>query len=227
MFIAIEGPDGSGKSTLAQEMTDRLLKEYPGQVKHFREPGDTALGEEVRRITKSTDIDISNPEMLLLFLAARMNLYRLEVAPALQQGKTVILDRCGISTVIYQAMSTSQTLEPKEWIHYRALQEKVNAIAQPDWCLNLAVDADVLQKRLEQRRIQSGDSVDRFEESLEFSEKIRQRYAEFVTIPAGRRSMAAVFGNQAKVIQNIHIKEQPVEEIAAHALSLVGFGIGE
>ncbi|MDD3277034.1 MAG: dTMP kinase, partial [Kiritimatiellales bacterium] len=48
-FITLEGPEGSGKSTQAK-MIIRRLAERGIEAITTREPGGTALGEEIRNI---------------------------------------------------------------------------------------------------------------------------------------------------------------------------------
>ena len=102
-FITFEGGEGSGKSTQIKQAS-KHLKEKGFQVEVYREPGSTDVGEAIRNV-------LLNPKLksmvwqteLLLFLAARAQLVREKIMPALQKGKTVLVDRFEDSTIAYQA----------------------------------------------------------------------------------------------------------------------------
>ncbi|HSZ54831.1 MAG TPA: dTMP kinase, partial [Tepidisphaeraceae bacterium] len=68
-----------------------------------RDPGTTRLGEQIRAIL----LDPAHTEMsmrteMLLYMAARAQMMREVIAPALDAGKTVISDRFVSSTLAYQ-----------------------------------------------------------------------------------------------------------------------------
>lgn len=102
-FIVFDGGEGCGKSTQAH-----LLKEWLEaaglEVLLVRDPGTTRIGEQIRSI-------LLNPEHhemgmrceMLLYMAARAQMMREIIAPALAAGKVVISDRFISSTLAYQA----------------------------------------------------------------------------------------------------------------------------
>ena len=102
IFITLEGADGCGKSTQAALLADRA--EAAGrEVVRLREPGGTAISEKIRALV----LDPANGEMcpeceLLLFEAARAQLVRQVIEPALARGAVVVCDRFYDSTVAYQ-----------------------------------------------------------------------------------------------------------------------------
>jgi len=101
MFITFEGSEGGGKSTQAQ-----LLKEYLEnkgyKVKLFREPGGTRISEKIRKILLDPNEKITPLAELFLYLAARAQLVKEEIKPALEKGCIVIGDRFIDSTTAYQ-----------------------------------------------------------------------------------------------------------------------------
>ena len=106
-FITIEGGEACGKSTQV-----KLLKEYINSLPNkddfvfVREPGGTALGEEIRKLVLEYNEDKPLPiTELLLFCAARHQVVQEIILPALIEGKTVIADRFYDSTVAYQGMA--------------------------------------------------------------------------------------------------------------------------
>ena len=94
-FVVLEGLDGVGKSTQVALLAAWL--EGTG-VPHLvvREPGGTPLGEAIREVVLSRDLDVGPESELLLMLAARAALVRSVVRPALGAGKLVIADRSKI-----------------------------------------------------------------------------------------------------------------------------------
>lgn len=101
LFITFEGPEGCGKSTQSKLLFDYLKRRY--SCVHTREPGGTALGERVRSILLHSDsVEISDMAELFLFEAARAQIVREVIAPALAQRRLVICDRFSDATVCYQ-----------------------------------------------------------------------------------------------------------------------------
>ena len=94
-LIAFEGGEGSGKSTQAALLADRL-----GAVL-TREPGGTALGEDLRQtVLHGPDIDPRTETLVML--AARAQHMAEVVAPAQNNNRTVVCDRFSHSTLAYQ-----------------------------------------------------------------------------------------------------------------------------
>ena len=101
-FIVFDGNEGCGKSTQAN-----LLKQYlearGTPVLLVRDPGTTAIGEMIRGILLNPD----NTEMamrceMLLYMAARAQMMKELILPALSEGKVVLSDRFVTSTLAYQ-----------------------------------------------------------------------------------------------------------------------------
>jgi dTMP kinase len=102
-FIVLDGPDGCGKSTQAKLLAECLRQEGVECVT-VRDPGGTAIGEQIRNILLNTD----NARMsvcceTLLYMASRAQLYGECIEPALEQQKCVLSDRWISSTYAYQA----------------------------------------------------------------------------------------------------------------------------
>ena len=101
LFISFEGGEGSGKSTQAALLAERL-RETGRRVSHLREPGSTGLGNYLRHWLKSNDRSMTHEAELFLFTAARAELVRRVVKPALRDGEIVVCDRYADSTTAYQ-----------------------------------------------------------------------------------------------------------------------------
>jgi len=103
IFISFEGIEGVGKSTQTALFSD-FLKSRGDAVLLTREPGGTALGEDVRKILKFADYGatLAGETEALLFSSARAQLVREKLVPALAAGTYVVADRFTDSSVAYQ-----------------------------------------------------------------------------------------------------------------------------
>lgn len=106
-FLILDGIDGCGKSTQAKMLYDALGARAadggrPGPV-HLREPGSTALGERLRELLLDGEAEIGPEAEVLLFAAARRQLLRERVTPALSEGRDVVCERFHAATLAYQA----------------------------------------------------------------------------------------------------------------------------
>lgn len=102
-FITFEGGDGAGKSTHIRFLAERL-QERGREVVCLREPGGTKAGEALRAVV----LDPANEGLcaeaeLLIYEAARAQIVREVIEPALERGAVVLCDRFFDSTVAYQA----------------------------------------------------------------------------------------------------------------------------
>ena len=101
-FIVFDGPDGCGKTTQMKRFHEKA--EHAGvKIRRLREPGGTAIGEQVREIllsTKSEGMDVRCE--MLLYMASRAQLVHEEIIPALEAGECVLADRFASSTLAYQ-----------------------------------------------------------------------------------------------------------------------------
>lgn len=100
-LIVFEGAEGVGKTTqirrLGETLTARGIR-FLG----VREPGGTAVGNEIRRIVLDPGSRIGARTEALLFMASRAELVDRDIRPALARGEIVIADRFFLSTYAYQ-----------------------------------------------------------------------------------------------------------------------------
>src|SRR5215831_11841256 len=102
-LITIEGIDGSGKSTQAQALTG-YLRAQGYTVCATREPGGTAVGEQIREILlSSANHDLRPLTELALMYAARAQHLEQVVRPALARDEIVVSDRFNDASFAYQA----------------------------------------------------------------------------------------------------------------------------
>lgn len=126
-FIVLEGVDGAGKSGCIGPL--RAALEAQGQrVLCVREPGGTPLGESLRSILLDPASGaLSAWTEACLFTAARAELVRTVIAPALQRGESVLCDRWWYSTLAYQGHAGGADVAA-----LRALNLAVCGGTQPD-----------------------------------------------------------------------------------------------
>lgn len=101
-LISFEGGEGAGKSTVLARV--RASIESVGiEVLQTREPGGTAIGEAIRTILlDSQHTALAETSELLLMFAARAQLVRELIGPALARGVWVLTDRFTDSSFAYQ-----------------------------------------------------------------------------------------------------------------------------
>lgn len=162
MFITLEGIDGSGKSTQA-----RLLAEALGDdTVLVREPGGTAAAERVRELLADGELELDPMAELLLFCAARADLVRRVIRPALDDGRDVVCDRFADSSAAYQGGGRGLGIELAE-----RLSEAAAEGVRPDLTLLLWIDPERAAERA------GGD--DRFEAAgLAFQLAVASAYEE-------------------------------------------------
>ena len=103
IFVTFEGGDGAGKTTHITFLSS-CLREMGYEVLCLREPGGTEIGESLRQIVLDPEnSDMSDQTELLIYEAARAQIVKEVIIPALARGAVVLLDRFYDSTIAYQA----------------------------------------------------------------------------------------------------------------------------
>jgi dTMP kinase len=172
LFITFEGPEGAGK-TLQAERLVAALRDRGRAVRLIREPGGTALGEQLRAIVLANDsgggapIDARTDAML--FNAARAQLVAEVIDPALAAGEIVVCARFADSTLAYQGYGAGLPLDG-----LRAIAELATGGTTPDLTVLLDVAPEIGLAR------KTGSMRNRFEESfdLEFHRRVRAGFLE-------------------------------------------------
>ena len=101
-FVVFDGPDGCGKTTQLKALITRLETEGI-KVRRLREPGGTAIGEQIRKILLSPENEAMDVRCeMLLYMASRAQLVYEQIKPALAAGECVVSDRFASSTLAYQ-----------------------------------------------------------------------------------------------------------------------------
>ena len=181
-FITFEGGEGCGKSTQVRRLKEALEREGI-EVVLTREPGGTWLSEEIRRLIKDQEEDPPcDRSELLLFLAARAQLVRNVIRPALDAGKWVVSDRFSDSTKAYQGYGRGLSLD---------VIETVNAFAceglRPDLTLLLDVEPETARARMRRRESDTHTAADRIEKAGDgFHARLRRGFAEMAAAEPDR-----------------------------------------
>ena len=155
-------------------MMIRRLGELGIEAMYTREPGGTALGEEIRNILQHNQAGEAPCERaeLLLFEASRNQLVEKVIRPALEKGTWVICDRFMDSTTAYQGYGRGLPVDEVKSIHSFTIND-----VSPDLTLLLDLSIETGFERIAERFLKLGESADRFEqEERAFHERVRQGY---------------------------------------------------
>jgi dTMP kinase len=162
VFLAFEGIDVSGKSTQAR----RVAAHYDALFTF--EPGDTALGQELRRWVLDAATPMNPATEALIMLTDRSHHVHSVIAPALDAGRSVVCDRFYASTLAYQGYGRGVDLGL-----LRAASELAVGSCLPTLTILLDVPVEVVNER------RAHDAKDRFEaEDLAFHQRVRDGYRE-------------------------------------------------
>jgi dTMP kinase len=190
MFVTFEGVDGSGKSTQARLLAERL-REEGREVVLTREPGGTALGEQVRSLLLHGE-QIAPWAEAALFAAARAQLVDEVIRPALARGADVVSDRYLDSSLAYQGLARGLGIERVLELNLLA----TSGILPDRTFLVLVPPADAAARR--------GDEPDRIErEGAGFAEEVDKAY----------REIARVFGQRVQVVDGTRNPEDIARDV--------------
>lgn len=166
-FLVLEGPEGAGKSTLAAALASRALGTGAAVVS-VREPGGTPAAEAARAIVLDHAHGVGPEAELLLMLAARADLVRRIIRPALAAGSLVIADRFDLSTRAYQVAGRGLPAE---------LVASANRLATGGLLPDLTLVLDVTPEAGRARQAVAGKARDRLEaESVDFHARVAAEY---------------------------------------------------
>lgn len=194
-FLVLDGPDGCGKSTQARMLSEWIAARGVDVIT-YRDPGTTIVGEKIREIL----LDPAHEGMgdnveVLLYMAARAQLWKEHIGPDLQHGKCVLMDRWISSTCAYQGFAGGFGAE-------KVLQIATDALERiwPDLTIVLDVDLETAGQRMQRdldRMEQKGDA---------YHAKVREGFLEL-----------AVYHEAVKVVD----ATQPIEQVHSDILKLI------
>ena len=187
LFITFEGTEGCGKSTQIARLAEKL-RSLGRTCRLLREPGGTAIGEEIRHTLKHSPVNHGmTPETELLMMnASRAQLVREVIRPALAAGEIVLCDRFYDSTIAYQGYGRQLDLKMVQAMIDVAVGE-----TRPHLTLLLHVSQTVSEQRQQVRQQQQGAVRDRFEEADR---------SFFARVAAGYEALARSHSERIKVI---------------------------
>jgi dTMP kinase len=174
IFITFEGIDGAGKSSHLDALT-AAFRAQGRAVTVTREPGGTALAEQLRELVLNAPMD-GLTEALLVFAARRDHVCQV-IRPAMARGEVVVCDRFTDSTFAYQGggqgLSLPVLAQLERWVQ-AGTETPDAALLQPD--LTLWFDLPPLEAA---RRLEQARAPDRFEaRGVDFFARVRQAYAD-------------------------------------------------
>ena len=199
-FIVLDGPDGCGKSTQARLLAV-WIESQGVEVVGFRDPGDTAVGEKIREILLDPEhVALCARSEVLLYMAARAQLWQEKLGAALAAGKCVVMDRWVSSTCAYQGYAGGFGIENVVEIGGRCLER-----VWPDVTIVLDVDLATAATRMDRQ-------LDRMEQKGdEYHEEGRAGFLELVRI--------------YDMVVRVDAKE-PVEQVHAEIVRIVSERMG-
>lgn len=168
-LISFEGGEGAGKTLQIKRLRDRLTQSG-FDVVVVREPGGTVISEQIREVVLSSkNIGIAYTTEVLLYQAARAQVYRELVLPSLEAKKVVLMDRTRDSSVVYQGVVRG---------FGKALIDQLNEISTKNTFPDLTFLLDVSVQTGLARRIKAGEMNRLDMENTDFHEKVRSAYLE-------------------------------------------------
>ncbi len=170
MYIVIEGQDGTGKSTQA-ELLKKHFEEQGKQVVMLEEPdGDLPQAHDLHDMILTRGYNLEPLTNVLLFTAARVELWKKIAEPVLKNGGVVISARNYWSTLAYQGYGEGVSRSKIIHITKELLPEKY---VHPDYGFIIVVPDEVRLARQKTR----GKATETFEKKpSEFQQKVNAAY---------------------------------------------------
>lgn len=202
MFITLEGPEGSGKTSQIPALSEYLQRQGYDVIT-TREPGGTPISDQIRGgLINMKNTDLTPRTEILLFLAARAQLVDQLIKPALLEGKVVLCDRYGDSTLAYQGYGHQTDLE---------LLKHLLAFAtgglKPD--LTIFLDIDVERGLMRKKKVDEWNRLDAYE--VAFHQRVRQGYHQLIAEEPER--WVVVDASQPKEVVQQNLRQVILERL--------------
>jgi dTMP kinase len=201
-FVALEGGEGAGKSTQARRLR-AWLQEQGYDVLLTHEPGDTGIGQQLRRIVLDPESGpMSDRTETLLYAADKAEHVDRVVVPALARGAVVITDRYVDSTLAYQAAGRDLDDDDVE-----AIARWATLDLRPHLTVVLDLEPEAGLTRFSDR--------DRIEaESLDFHERVRAMFLRLAEARPERYLVVDARRPADEIEERIRARVQPLLEAA-------------
>lgn len=211
VLVTFEGCEGSGKSTVCARVL-RLIGESGYDCWRGSEPGGTVLGHGWREQILNPTSKLSPVAELFLFLADRAQNFAENIAPKLDAGCVVLLDRHRDSTAAYQGAGRG---------HDMSLIERCNDVTttpmpaeagedllprRPDLTILLDIDPEAGLRRSKRGEYGVADRIEA--EDISFHTKIRESFLR----------LAEQEPRRFVVLDAV----RPLEEVVSESFRLVG-----
>ena len=175
-FITVEGGDGAGKSTLISHI-EKFFKEKEITYSLTREPGGTALSEEIREVILKPGRTMEPLAELFLYEAARVEHVESFIKPKLREGHTILCDRFTHSSLAYQGKGRNLGVQLVRELNNLACQG-----LKPDLVIWLKITPETARKRRADRGGQNRLDA----EAEDFHAKIYKAFSELAEDPQNR-----------------------------------------
>lgn len=193
-FIVLDGPDGCGKSTQARRLTE-WVRAAAVEICSYRDPGTTVIGERIREIL----LDPAHGEMgdnveVMLYMAARAQLWKERISTDLTAGRCVIMDRWLSSTCAYQGWAGGFGIEKVIRIAEDTLER-----VWPDVTVILDVDPETAAGRMNRQ-------LDRMEQKgAAYHRRVREGFLKLAKLTQG-----VVVVNAGETVETVeeHIRRE-------------------
>ena len=168
-LITLEGGEGAGKSTLLAGLRGHFQRNGT-DVLYTREPGGTPVGEAIRTLVLDpAQRGLAAETELLLMFAARAQLVREVLRPALESGRWVLCDRFTDASYAYQGGGRGV-----DAARIAELERIATGGLKPD--LTLLLDLPVAHGRARANRRSDADRIEA--ERDDFFERVRAAYRD-------------------------------------------------
>ncbi|SDQ17495.1 thymidylate kinase [Quadrisphaera sp. DSM 44207] len=205
-LIALEGGDGVGKTTQGRRLREWLTG-LGHEVVLTREPGATAVGQQVRELLLHGG-DLAPRAEALLYAADRAQHVAEVVRPALDRGAVVVTDRYLDSSIAYQG--AGRALDGDE---VAALSRWGTEGLVPDLTVLLDAPPELSRTRL-------GEQLDRLErEPVAFHTAVRERFLALARRNPRRYLVVDAAGTPEEVASRVRERLEPLLPLSPRQLA--------
>ena len=172
MYIVIEGQDGTGKSTQAKLLVEYLKKQGKEALLMEEPDGDLPQAHDLHDLilVRGKEYNLEGITNVLLFTAARIELWKKLAEPILRRGGYVVSARNWWSTLAYQAYGEGVSKSKIVRITHESLPDKY---VKPDKGFILTVSDEIRLARQGER----GKAKETFEAKPDdFQQRVNNAY---------------------------------------------------